>query len=103
MSQNADYDNALKAVRDFPTAALEKLPEGPTAMSQKEAQTYLDAMSKAYEKVAGLLEDRMAEVALAYNLYLYLGDYGSGRTLLLQDDEWTGKSRGEWMSSSEAC
>lgn len=71
-----------------------------------EAQNKLNEMVREHEALVGSSEKRLVEFALEYNLYLSLGDYGQGRTLLLHDDDshWgSGKKRGEWLYSSETC
>ncbi len=71
-------------------------------MKSKEQQI-LDKMVLDYEKKVSKLEDELAAYALEHNLRLSLGDYGNGRTLLLEEHEWSGKDRGEWLYSSESC
>lgn len=71
-------------------------------MKSKEQQI-LNKMIQDYEKEVANLEDKLVEYALEHNLYLSLGDYGNGRTLLLEDNTWSGKERGEWLYSSENC
>jgi hypothetical protein len=70
---------------------------------QAEKQKQLDAMVKHYEKEVESLEKVLVAFALEYELYLSLGDYGTGRTLLLDDNNWSDKKRGEWFYSSESC
>ena len=66
-------------------------------------QKGLDEKVKAYEAQCEVIEKSLAEYALEHNLHLNLGDYGSGRTLLLEDDKWSGNRRGEWLYSSDNC
>lgn len=71
-----------------------------------EAQKKLYEMVREHEALVEASEKRLVEFALEHNLYLSLGDYGQGRTLLLSDDsdDWgSGKKRGEWLYSSETC
>jgi hypothetical protein len=71
-------------------------------MKSKEQQI-LDKMILDYEKKVSKLEDELAEYALEHNLQLSLGDYGNGRSLILTEDHWSGKDRGDWLYSSESC
>ena len=66
-------------------------------------QKELNEKVAAYEAQCTIVEDALVEYALEHNLHLNLGDYGSGRTLLLEDDKWAGKSRGDWLYSSDNC
>ena len=56
-----------------------------------------------YEAQCEVIENALVEYALEHNLHLNLEDYGSGRTLLLEDNKWVGKQRGEWLYSSDNC
>ena len=60
-------------------------------------------MVAEYEKTISEVEGKLVAFALEHNLRLSLGDYGNGRTLLLEDSDWHGKERGEWLYSSETC
>ncbi len=44
--------------------------------------------------------NEMVTLALNHNINLYLNGFGS---LLLEDDHWTGKGRGEWYTSTDSC
>jgi hypothetical protein len=67
--------------------------------NKQQAEELIQKMKEMQQK----LEDAMVEIALEWDISLSLGEYGSGRTLLLQDDHWSGKERGEWLHSSETC
>lgn len=69
----------------------------------KEKQQQLNAMVAHYEKEVQSLEKVLVAFALEYELYLNLGDYGSGRTLVLERNNRRDKGRGEWLYSSESC
>ena len=73
------------------------------AETQEFLQKGLDEKVKAYEAQCRVIENALVEYALEHNLHLELGDYGSGRALLLKDDKWSGKRRGEWLYSSDSC
>lgn len=66
-------------------------------------QSILNQMVRDYEKQVEELEGKLVEYALKHNLYLSLGDYGEGRSLILEEDHWSGKDRGDWVYSSESC
>jgi hypothetical protein len=66
-------------------------------------QKELNAKVKAYEDQCRIIEAALTGFALEHNLDLSLGDYGSGRVLLLENDKWSGKRRGEWLYSSDSC
>lgn len=71
-------------------------------MKDKE-QEILDKMVEEYERRVTELENNLVAYALEHNLRLSLGDYGTGRTLILKKGHWSGKDRGEWLYSSESC
>lgn len=69
-------------------------------------QEQLNLMVRDYEVKVAELEQVLVDFALEHELHLSLGDYGSGRDLLLKDDNGrfgSGKKRGEWLYSSETC
>lgn len=74
-----------------------------TKKTRRTKEQILDDMVKKHEEITSKSEQKLVDYALKHNLYLSLGDYGSGRTLLLEDDHWSGKDRGEWLYSSETC
>lgn len=69
----------------------------------EEKQQQLNAMVAHYKKEVQSLEKVLVAFALEYELELTLGEYGSGRTLVLERNDWYDKYRGEWLYSSEAC
>lgn len=72
----------------------------------KEKQLELNKMVNKFEQQVFELEQELVDFALEHELHLSLGDYGSGRELLLKDDDdryGSGKKRGEWLYSSETC
>lgn len=81
---------------------------------------------KRLEKLMDDAEERISQLAVQYRIPVYLGDYGTGRSVVLfdpndLDDEeraeydkdpegyrknwanWNGYAEGDWMSSSESC
>lgn len=76
------------------------MPKTPTQTPQ---QT-LDQMKRKLEGTIQKLEAEIAAFALEHDLPVRLGEYGvDGRELLLWDDSYSGKKRGEWLYSSETC
>lgn len=74
-----------------------------TKKTEIDHQKILNDKVREYEAQVEALEQELVDYALEHNLYLSLGDYGSSRTLLLEDHKWAGKERGEWLHSSESC
>lgn len=77
-------------------------------------QKILNDKVRIYEAQVSALEQELVDYALEYDLYLSLGDYGTGRSLLTRKDfedsqengelsHWSGKELGEWLYSSETC
>lgn len=77
-------------------------------------QKILNEMVSEYEAQVSVLEQKLVDYALEHDLYLSLGDYGSGRSLLTRKDfedsqengelsHWSGKELGDWLYSSETC
>ena len=67
-------------------------------------------MKKDHQTAIKDSEKILVKFALENDLYLSLGDYGSGRTLVLKDDPKNfddlyrkPKKRGDWLYSSEGC
>lgn len=73
------------------------------ALTKSQAQERLSALLAALNTATSELESAIVDVALEHQLDVSLGDYGSGRSLILEDDHWSGKDRGEWVYSSETC
>lgn len=48
-------------------------------------------------------KDLITEVALTHKLHVSVGSYGNGESLQLEDYRWSGRSAGDWVSSSENC
>ena len=69
----------------------------------QEAKKKLNALVKELEEFTAAKEANIIDLALEFKLYVSLGDYGSGRHLCLDDGDWNGNSRGDWVSSSSTC
>lgn len=64
----------------------------------------LSRMIKKHRELVEESEQKLIDFALEHDLDLYLGEYGTdGRTLVLTDDSYYGKKRGDWIYSSEEC
>lgn len=74
-----------------------------TKKTRRTKEQILGDMVKKHEEMTNKSEQKLVEYALKHNLYLSLGEYGGGRTLLLENNHWSGKDRGEWLYSSETC
>ena len=68
-------------------------------MNKVEAQEKINELVREMEKI----EAQIVDIALEYEISVYLGDYGTGRYLLLSDDPYSGMGRGEWLPSSMTC
>ena len=62
----------------------------------KDAKTQLDKLKADYYAA----ETKMVDFALEHELDLYIDGKGS---LLLDDDKYSYKSRGEWYTSTDSC
>lgn len=67
-------------------------------LSFKDAQKLI----KELEGLTDHVEDVMSYVGVEHQIEIYLGDYGNGRFLVLEDDP-DGYFAGEWRSSSSTC
>lgn len=71
------------------------------------AKETLEKMKNNYEKIVADLEREMIDYALENKLYLMLGDYGNGRSLIIDKDNYYvkhgDKQVGDWLYSSETC
>lgn len=65
-------------------------------LTEEEAYIVLKNLTDQYDK----LQQEIIDHALEYNLDLYLE--GLGR-LITEEDNWTGKERGEWYTSTDSC
>ena len=80
-----------------------------TKVKKAEVQVEIDHEALLAEKVqlfnnqVSKLEKELVEYALEHGLSLYLGDYGTGRSLIREDNHWSGKDKGDWVYSSESC
>lgn len=56
---------------------------------------------KSLLRTAEALENEAVDIALEYNLDLYIE--GKGRLLLEDSNGWASKGRGEWYTSTDSC
>ena len=68
----------------------------PVTDDKEKAQAALDAAVVEYETSVNELVD----YALANNLYLYIDRMGR---LLLEEDKYSYKDRGDWYTSTDSC
>lgn len=68
-------------------------------MNKVEAQEKINSLVREMEKI----EAQIVDIALEHEISVYLGDYGTGRYLLLSDDSYNDMKRGEWLPSSMTC
>ena len=62
----------------------------------QDAKTQLDKLKADYYAA----ETKMVDFALEHELDLYINGKGD---LLLEDDKYSYKSRGEWYTSTDSC
>ena len=73
-------------------------------LSYKQAEKRIQELQIEIKNTIKEKEAEIVELALQHNIPVYLGEYGiDGRELLLEDNPWTDKKRGEWLYSSETC
>lgn len=65
-------------------------------MTKEEAEKKIKELQYEYSRI----EDEMVELALEHNIPLELDGRGS---LILEEDDWTRKSRGDWYTSTDSC
>lgn len=94
----------------------------PEISSKEDAELEIERL----ESLMNSAESRIQELAVQFRIHVSLGDYGSGRSIVLLDPDelddedrkeydkdpegyrqnwknWNGYRDGEWMSSSESC
>ena len=67
------------------------------------AQKEFNRRISIYENAISNLEQELVDFALEWNFDLTLGEYGSGRTLLLEDNSYYCLERGDWLYSNQTC
>lgn len=87
---------------------IAKIKEVKQQLSDISKNLTYDEAKQLIKELQGLtdyVEDVLSDVGVEHQIEIYLGDYGNGRFLILQDiDEWGDKySAGEWRSSSSTC
>lgn len=50
-----------------------------------------------------LVGEKLADVGVQFKLDVDLGNCGSGRTLIVEENHWSGHEVGYWLPSSETC
>lgn len=95
-----------KAVKEAAAPLLQQaqviLEEG----SEEQAREFCNVVTRNSwllgEEVA---KDAVTELALRYNIYVGVGEYGNGQFLILNGEEeyYPGYEVGDWVSSSETC
>lgn len=68
-------------------------------------KTEAEQMINDLVSTIGNIEDKLAEIGVEYQIDIYLGEYGSGRYLQLEDcdDGWDDWRAGQWVASSSTC
>ena len=74
-------------------------------VTEENAQATLDMLSGALDDFTSFVEDRLSDIAVKYELYVSLGDYGSGRSVIVNESQASnyGMAVGDWLSSSSTC
>lgn len=81
-----------------------KIMTSERTTTKKEAEALIEKYKVSLVEQVKIHEEWIAELALQHNIDVYLGtEYVDGRQLVLNDDDYHGFSRGEWMSSSQTC
>ena len=95
-----------KAVEEAAAPLLQQaeviLDEG----SEEQAREFCKVVTCNSHKLGNeVAKDAVTELALKYNIYVSVGEYGSGEFLLHSyDKDWhSGYEVGDWISSSESC
>lgn len=71
------------------------------AVSEDQAREFLVELSNLHDYI----ENTLSEVGVKHQLDVYLGNYGYGRSLVLEDCEadWNDYQAGDWIPSSAGC
>ena len=69
--------------------------------TQEQAKKSIALLKYLLERVEG----QLAALAVEHQIHVYVGDYGYGRSVALEDSEdgWNDHSAGEWVASSSTC
>ncbi len=72
--------------------------------SEAEAEKFIRAVT-TYEGCLprNIIKDIVTDLALKFQVYVSLGDYGNGESLQLTSSSYYGYSAGDWVSSSDTC
>ena len=105
MSTKEIVDNAVGQLSTtIANISLELLRVASQIGSEAEAAEFIKAV-KAHEDCLprDTIKEIITDLAMKFQVYVYLGDYGNGESLQLEDSSWYGTSAGDWVSSSESC
>ena len=68
-----------------------------------EAKKAIDGLKNLHAQIAGAIEDELADLAVRFQIPVYIGDYGNGRSVQLVEDAYEDYAVGEWVPSSSRC
>lgn len=68
-----------------------------------EAEKAIDTLKKLHDQIAGAIEDELADLAVKFQINVYIGEYGNGRSVQLEEEEYSEFAVGEWVPSSARC
>jgi hypothetical protein len=74
-------------------------------LTQEEVCSCGQYLKDRYNTEVKRLEAELVEFGLRYQYSFFIGSYGSGRHLIVDDEdaEYYEMQRGEWVSSSQTC
>lgn len=65
----------------------------------EEAQKYADSLMS----LTDVIENKLSKLGVQHKLDIDIGEYGSGRMLIVEENHWSGYDVGAWLPSSETC
>ena len=74
-------------------------------VSESDADATVKELTETLESVANFIETRLTDIAVKYEMYVYIGEYGNGRHVVTTQREADvyGVDVGDWLSSSSTC
>ena len=60
-----------------------------------EAKKAIDGLKNLHTQIAGAIEDELADLAVRFQISVYIGDYGIGRSVQLEEDAYEDYAVGE--------
>ena len=84
-------------------SAPEFLPYHDKIAEYDEAKKAINGLKNLHAQIAGAIEDELADLAVRFQIPVYIGDYGNGRSVQLVEDAYGECAVGEWVSSSSRC